>query len=350
MQPPSRPVESHTWAVTGVAGFIGSHLLEALLKLGQQVIGIDSLVAGTTDSLDDVRARVTDEQWSRFVFRQTDIRDGLEMRRGIKGADILVHLAALGGVPRSLEQPMEYHDVNVSGFLEVIDAARCVGVGTTVYSSSSSVYGDARTLPQTEANVGTPLSPYAATKRANELYASAFAGCYGMRLVGLRYFNVFGPRQRARGAYTTVIPRWIQALTDGEPVVIHGDGTTSRDFCYVGNVVDAIQLAAAAQPQGAAIYNVACGTQTSLSELFAILADLIADQVGDPAIRHQKPHFSNFRAGDIRHSCADLSAAAAGLGYAPRWDVRAGLRETVAWYYSRSRSPTASPVDGQVRR
>ena len=269
------------------------------------------------------------------MFRQIDVRDGLEMRRGIKGADILVHLAALGGVPRSLEQPMEYHDVNVSGFLEVIDAARCVGVGTTVYSSSSSVYGDARTLPQTEANVGTPLSPYAATKRANELYASVFASCYGMRLVGLRYFNVFGPRQRARGAYTTVIPRWIQALTDGEPVVIHGDGTTSRDFCYVGNVVDAIQLAAVSRPQ-AAVYNVACGNQTSLSDLFVMLADLIADRACDPTIRQREPQFTDFRPGDIRHSCADLTAANAALGYTPRWHVRAGLRETVDWYFSRA--------------
>ena len=336
LQDSSRPSESRIWAVTGVAGFNGSNLLEALLKLGQRVIGIDSLVAGTTASLDEVRSRLTDEQWSRFAFHQIDIRDGLAVRRSIEGADVLVHLAALGGVPRSLEQPLAYHDVNVRGFIEIIDAARCGGVRTTVYASSSSVYGDARTLPQSEARVGTPLSPYAVTKRADELYASVFASCYGMSLVGLRFFNVFGPRQRTDGPYAAVIPRWIMALAKNEPVVIHGNGTTSRDFCYVGNVVDAIQLAAVSRPQAAAIYNVACGNQTSLSDLFVMLADLIADRACDPTIRQREPQFTDFRPGDIRHSCADLTAARAELGYTPRCHVPAGLKETVDWYLSRA--------------
>jgi UDP-N-acetylglucosamine/UDP-N-acetylgalactosamine 4-epimerase len=327
--------------VTGVAGFIGTNLLEALLTLDQQVIGIDSLVAGTTANLDEVRSQVTDEQWSRFAFHRLDIRDGLAVRRAIDGAEVVVHLAALGGVPRSLEQPLEYHDVNVGGFLELIEAARCGGVHTTVYASSSSVYGDLQTLPQSEARVGTPLSPYAVTKRADELYASVFAGCYGMSLVGLRFFNVFGRRQRTDGPYAAVIPRWIMALAKNEPVVIHGNGTTSRDFCYVGNVVDAIQLAAVSRPQEAAIYNVACGNQTSLSELFVILADLIADRAGDPTIRRREPQFTDFRLGDIRHSCADLTATRAGLGYTPRWDVRAGLKETVDWYFSQANGFTA---------
>ena len=338
-----------TWAITGVAGFIGSHLLEAALIASHRVVGLDNLSSGSVANLKDVEARVGAEAWSRFRFYRSDIRARDALRERFEGADAVVHLAALGGVTRSIEEPLLYHDVNVTGFLNVVDAARQAGVGRIVYASSSSVYGDASVLPQVEDLVGRPISPYAATKRANEIDAAVYATCFRMTLTGLRFFNVFGPRQNAAGASTAVIPRWIQATVAGTAVTIHGDGSTTRDFTYVRNAVDASLLAVARSAPGTAeVFNVACGRGTSLADLQAMISGIVADQAPARGNAPSPPRFEAFRPGDIRHSRADLTKVADQLGYVPRFEVRRGIEETVAWHLVQPIHPRAA-ISGSPR-
>ena len=329
-------LSAETWAITGVAGFIGSHLLEAALLAGHRVVGLDNLHSGSAANLEEVESRVGAEAWSRFRFHRLDIRERDALRERLEGADAIVHLAALGGVPRSIEEPLLYHDVNVTGFLNVLDAARHAGVGRIVYASSSSVYGDAAVLPQGEDVVGRPISPYAATKRTNEIDAAVYATCFRMTLTGLRFFNVFGPRQNADGVYAAVMPRWIRATVASTPVTIHGDGSTSRDFTYVKNAVDACFLGVARTAPGVAeVFNVACGQGTTLAELQAMISGIVADQSPMRVNALCPPLFDAFRPGDIRHSRADLTKGAQQLGYVPRWEVRRGIEETVAWHLAR---------------
>lgn len=320
------------WLVTGVAGFIGSNLLEALLRCGQTVAGIDNLSTGHRSNLEHVRAALPAQAWERFRFLEADIRDPSACADACAGADYVLHQAALGSVPRSIQQPFESFDSNVSGFMRVITAARDAGVRRFVYASSSSVYGDSPDLPKVEERIGRPLSPYAATKYADEVFAEVYARTYGLQCVGLRYFNVFGPRQDPEGAYAAVIPKWIASLLRGEPVYVNGDGETSRDFCYVANAVQANVLAALAQnlPSPHEAFNVAVGERTSLNELFA----LIRARVGGarPEAAGAEPVFREFRAGDVRHSLADIGKARRLLGYVPTHRLGQGLDAAMGWY------------------
>ena len=320
------------WLVTGAAGFIGSHLVESLLGLEQQVVGLDNFATGHRRNLDEVRAAVAPAQWARFRFVEGDIRNPETCRLACEGIDYVLHEAALGSVPRSLENPLTTNASNIDGFLNMLVAARDASVKRFVYAGSSSTYGDHPDLPKVEDRIGRPLSPYAVTKYVNELYAEVFARAYGLRTIGLRYFSVFGPRQDPNGAYAAVIPRWIAAMLRGEAVHINGDGETSRDFCYVANAVQANLLAAAAEDPAALnqVYNVAVGERTSLNELFACLRDLLAPRI--PGLSALRPTYRDFRAGDVRHSLADVSKAARLLGYAPSHSVREGLHEAMDWY------------------
>lgn len=319
------------WLVTGSAGFIGSHLLEALLRAGQQVVSLDNFATGHRANLDDVRARVGEEAWARHEFIEGDIADPETCRRVCEGVDIVLHEAALGSVPRSIADPRASHRANVDGFLEMLIAARDAKVRRFVYASSSSVYGDEPNLPKVEPRTGRVLSPYAATKEVNELYAGVFQRTYGLECIGLRYFNVFGPRQDPDGPYAAVIPKWVKALLRDEPCTINGDGETSRDFCYVKNAVQANLLAAVADASATdRAYNVAYGQRTTLKELFALLRDGLAKD--RPAIASAEPKYADFRPGDVRHSLADIGAARKNLGYEPTHDVRRGLDEALAWY------------------
>jgi UDP-N-acetylglucosamine 4-epimerase len=320
------------WVVTGAAGFIGSNLTEALLAAGQRVVGLDNFATGLPANLDSIRAAVGPEAWARFRFVEGDITDLATCQRAFDGADAVLHQAALGSVPRSIADPLTSHASNVNGFLNVLIAAKEAGIGRFVYASSSSVYGDHPALPKVEANVGMPLSPYAATKRADEIYAHAFGQVYPIKPIGLRYFNVYGRRQRPDGPYAAVIPRWVGELLVGARPTIYGDGETSRDFCYVANVVQANLLAALTDDEAARgeVYNVAVGGRTTLNEvLAAIREELGRDR---PAIRDVEPVYAPFRPGDVRHSQADVSKAERLLGYAPTHDFQAGLREALAWY------------------
>jgi len=324
------------WLVTGSAGFIGSHLTQALLELDQTVVGLDNFSTGHRRNLDDVRSAVGAERWTRHRFIEADIRDAGACRLACRGVDVVLHEAALGSVPRSIADPLRTHAVNATGFLNVLTAAREAGVGRFVYASSSSVYGDHPGLPLVEDALGRPLSPYAASKRAGELYAAAFAHCYGMTTIGLRYFNAFGGRQDPEGDYAAVIPRWACALLERRPVTLHGDGSTTRDFCHIENVVQANLLAATTPSDDALnqVYNVACGARISLLELFDVLRGLAAER--RPGLPLPDPIRADPRAGDIRHSLADISKATRLLGYAPTHDARAGLREAIAWYDARA--------------
>lgn len=318
------------WLVTGCAGFIGSNLLEALLSAGQEVVGLDNFATGFQHNLDEVEAKVGPEAWARFRFIEGDIRDADTCRGAAQGVDHVLHQAALGSVPRSLEDPITTDSVNTGGFLRMLVAARDAGVRSFVYAASSSTYGDHPGLPKIEDQIGKPLSPYAVTKYVNELYADVFARAYGTPSVGLRYFNVFGRRQDPNGAYAAVIPRWIAAMIRNEEVVINGDGETSRDFCYIENVVQANVLAALAADEGLnQVYNVAYGGRTTLNQLFSYLAEALRE-VGIEYGR--SPRYGAFRAGDVRHSQADISKAARLLGYAPEFDIRAGLSQAMPWY------------------
>jgi UDP-N-acetylglucosamine/UDP-N-acetyl-alpha-D-glucosaminouronate 4-epimerase len=323
-----------TWLVTGVAGFIGSNLLEALLKLDQRVRGLDNFTTGRNANLEEVRLQVSSGQWQRFSMIQGDVRDYESCLRASKDVDYVLHEAALGSVPRSVENPVDSHASNVTGFLNIALAARENRVCRFVYASSSSVYGDLLESPKTEAKTGKPLSPYAATKLVNELYAGVFAQCYGFESVGLRYFNVFGPRQDPGGPYAAVIPKWIAAMVGNEPVYINGDGETSRDFCYVENVVQA-NLLAATEPDPEAVnqvYNVAVGECTTLRQLFDTLRTHLAAYYPDAA--NCKPVYRPFRPGDVRHSMADISKAIRLLGYEPSHRFEHGIDAALDWYVS----------------
>jgi UDP-N-acetylglucosamine/UDP-N-acetylgalactosamine 4-epimerase len=322
-----------TWLVTGVAGFIGSNLLEALLKLEQRVVGLDNFATGKRANLDQVKALVAPPQWARFRFIEGSITDAAANRQACAGVDYVLHQAALGSVPRSIEDPLGTHLANATGFLEMLEAVRAAGVKRFVYASSSAVYGDHPGLPKLEDQTGKLLSPYAATKLINEIYASTYAQAYGFESVGLRYFNVFGPRQDPDGAYAAVIPKWIAALLQRAPVFINGDGETSRDFCFVANIVQA-NLLAATTTNPAALnepYNIAVGERTTLNELFKFLQDGL--QRLEPALPVQQPVYREFRAGDVRHSLADISKARRLLGYEPVERAHDGLERAMEWYY-----------------
>lgn len=323
-----------TWLVTGGAGFIGSHLVETLLRLDQRVVVLDNLATGHRRNVDHVASAVGAERASHLEFIEGDIRNPDACRLACKGVDAILHQAALGSVPRSIKDPLTSHDVNVTGFLNVLLAARETGVRRVVYASSSSVYGDHPDLPKREDQVGRQLSPYAVTKYADELYAQVFGQAYGMELIGLRYFNVFGPRQDPNGTYAAVMPMWFAGLLRGTEVAINGDGETSRDFCYVANAVQANLLAAVVTDPAAIgrAYNVACGEQTSLNELFALIRAEVARF--RPAAAGSSPVYRPFRAGDVRHSLADIERARTLLGYEPTHRVAEGLAEAAAWYAS----------------
>jgi len=321
-----------TWLITGVAGFIGSNLLESLLKLNQRVVGLDNFATGKPNNLEQVRALVSPGQWAGFQFLEGDISDPAQCHRACAGADYVLHQAALGSVPRSMEQPLATHQANATGFLDLLDAARLARVRRFVYASSSSVYGDHPALPKVEDQLGQVLSPYAASKLINEIYAQTYARAYGFESIGLRYFNVFGPRQDPEGAYAAVIPKWIAALLRREPVYINGDGGTSRDFCFVENVVQA-NLLAATTTNPAALnerYNIAAGERTTLNELFHLLQDGLRKL--NPALPEQQPVYRDFRAGDVRHSLADIRKAQQRLGYEPGQRAREGLALAMEWY------------------
>ncbi|ATE64524.1 NAD-dependent epimerase/dehydratase family protein [Rhizorhabdus dicambivorans] len=321
---------SAQWLVTGAAGFIGSHLVEALLRAGQKVRGLDNFATGHRSNLEDVRIRVGAPAWANFAFMEADIRDRAACAAAVRGVDHVLHQAALGSVPRSLADPLTTHDVNATGFANVIDAARLAGVASFAYASSSSVYGDEPNLPKVEDRLGRVLSPYALTKLHNELTADVYRRGYGFGSVGLRYFNVFGPRQDPEGAYAAVIPRWAAAMIAGEAVAIHGDGETSRDFCYVANAVQANLRAALFAPAGETILlNIAVGERTSLTELFGLLRDGLAREGVAYGLA---PDHGDFRAGDVRHSLADIGAAERTIGYRPSHRIEEGLAEALPWY------------------
>lgn len=320
------------WLVTGAAGFIGSHLTQGLLRLDQQVVALDNFSTGTRENLAEVLASVSPAQAARFRLLEGDVRDPGACAEACRGVDRILHQAALGSVPRSIKDPLQTHEVNVTGFLRVLWAAREAGVKRVVYASSSSVYGDHPGLPKVEQVVGRQLSPYAVSKMADELYAHVFSRCYSLQLVGLRYFNVFGPRQNPNGPYAAVIPQWYGGLRDGTGVVINGDGETSRDFCFVDNVVQANLLAATTEEPRALdqVFNVACGDRTTLHQLFAF----IREEVGSrrPEAADVRPSYRDFREGDVRHSHADIAKARELLRYEPECSVREGLRRTTGWY------------------
>jgi UDP-N-acetylglucosamine/UDP-N-acetylgalactosamine 4-epimerase len=372
-----------TWLVTGVAGFIGSNLLETLLKLGQRVVGIDNFATGHQRNLDEVQTIVSPAQWARFSFIEGDIRNladcqkamvwnesapvllplplgegrgegfpnsSLEPSANSIPVDYVLHQAALGSVPRSLADPITSNATNISGFLNMLVAARDAKVKSFTYAASSSTYGDHPALPKVEDAIGKPLSPYAVTKYVNELYADVFARCYGFNAIGLRYFNVFGPRQDPEGAYAAVIPKWISSLIQGQPVHINGDGETSRDFCFIANVVQANLLAATVNdlplPLGEGrgegspspvnqVYNVAVGDRTTLNELYAQLQRNLLPHY--PQLQNAKPVYRDFRAGDVRHSLADISKAQRLLGYAPTQRIGQGLALAMPWYLGQKR-------------
>ena len=327
------------WLITGVAGFIGSNLLETLLRLDQTVIGIDNFSTGSPENLGLVECVVSTDQWSRFRFVEGDVRHIESCRQVCEGVSWVLHQAALGSVPRSLADPIATNASNIDGFLNMLVAARDAGVQSFTYAASSSTYGDHPALPKVESQIGRPLSPYAVTKLVNELYAEVFARAYGFKSIGLRYFNVFGPRQNPRGAYAAVIPRWIEALIQGADVTINGDGETSRDFCYVANAVQANILAALADDSAKnEVYNVAVGRRTSLTGLL----DTIVSQLRNEGVSVTSSiQHSDFRAGDVRHSLADISKAEQRLGYRPTHVLEDGIRESVRWYL-RQRAPEVS--------
>ena len=345
------PIEPHTWLVTGVAGFIGSNLLETLLKLNQRVVGLDNFATGHQRNLDEVKAFVTPEQWANFGFINGDICNLTDCQTAVIGVDYVLHQAALGSVPRSVADPVTTNATNISGFLNMLVAARDAKVKRFVYAASSSTYGDHPALPKVEDTIGKPLSPYAVTKYVNELYADVFGKTYGLQSIGLRYFNVFGPRQDPNGAYAAVIPKWISSMIRNEPIYINGDGETSRDFCYVANAVQANILAATAHDRHLGpnshpreggdtsssptpchlnqVYNVAVGDRTTLNELYFQLRDnLVAHGVSEKV----QPVYRDFRTGDVRHSQADVGKAQDLLGYTPTHRIADGIKAAIGWY------------------
>jgi UDP-N-acetylglucosamine 4-epimerase len=320
------------WLVTGSAGFIGSHLVEALLLAGQHVVGLDNFATGFQRNLDEVRAAVGAPAWARHRFIEGDIVDPATCARACEGVDLVLHQAALGSVPRSLVDPLRTHAVNATGFLNMLVGARDAGCARFVFAASSSTYGDHPGLPKIEDRIGNPLSPYAVTKYLDELYAGVFTRSYGLQTVGLRYFNVFGPRQDPDGAYAAVIPNWASRIARGEVCMINGDGETTRDFCYVANVVQANLRAALVPAEGPRheIFNIAYGEQTTLNQLHELLVDNLRERIA--GLQAPPPQYREFRAGDVRHSLADVGKARRLLGYAPTHSVRQGLREAMGWY------------------
>ena len=333
------------WLVTGVAGFIGSNLLETLLKLNQKVTGLDNFSTGHSHNLQQVKEVVGERYWSNFSFVEGDIRELETCREACKGVKYVLHEAALGSVPRSIQDPIRTNESNISGFLNLLVAARDASVKRFIYAASSSTYGDHPDLPKVESTIGRPLSPYAVTKYVNELYAEVFGRCYHLESVGLRYFNVFGPRQDPKGAYAAVIPRWIAALVSNGTVHINGDGETSRDFCYIENVVQANILAALAENREAVnqVYNVALNERTSLNQLYGMIRGLLLDKF--PALINHRPSYVDFREGDVRHSQADISKARAMLGFEPTHHIDQGLEQAMEWYLS-----NLAPEKEQLRK
>ncbi len=329
------PDQPARWLVTGCAGFIGSHLVETLLRLGQNVVGLDNFATGHQRNLDEIQSSLDASQWQKFRFIEGDIRDPHACRAVCEGIDYVLHQAALGSVPRSLADPLATNAANIDGFLNMLVAARDAGVRRFVYAASSSTYGDHPALPKVEENIGRPLSPYAVTKLVNEFYADIFGRCYGFESIGLRYFNVFGPRQDPEGAYAAVIPLWTRAMLLGEPVAINGDGETSRDFCFVANAVQANLLAATTDDKGAInqVFNIALNERTSLNTLFSLLRDALIEI--RPELTVPLPVYRDFRAGDVRHSQADITKARHLLGYAPSHKLEEGIRVAMPWYVSR---------------
>lgn len=324
-----------TWLVTGVAGFIGSNLLETLLKLNQNVVGLDNFATGHQHNLDEVQSLVTPEQWARFNFTQGDIREFADCQKACQGVDYVLHQAALGSVPRSIADPITTNATNISGFLNMLTAARDAHVSSFTYAASSSTYGDHPALPKVEENIGNPLSPYAVTKYVNELYADVFARTYQFKTIGLRYFNVFGQRQDPNGAYAAVIPKWTAAMIAGDDVFINGDGETSRDFCFIENTIQANILAATASDEAKnQVYNVAVGDRTTLNDLFnAIKESLNANGV----IYSKQPVYRDFRAGDVRHSQASIEKIKKRLGYNPNFVISQGIDLAMPWYINFSK-------------
>lgn len=320
-----------TWLITGVAGFIGSNLLETLLKLNQNVVGLDNFATGHQHNLDEVQSLVKPEQWANFKFYEGDIRNFADCQQACAGVDYVLHEAALGSVPRSIADPITTNAANITGFLNMLTAARDAEVKSFTYAASSSTYGDHPALPKVEENIGKPLSPYAVTKYVNELYAEVFARTYGFKTIGLRYFNVFGKRQDPNGAYAAVIPKWTAAMISGDDVFINGDGETSRDFCFIENTVQANILAATTQNDEAKnqVYNVAVGDRTTLNDLFnAIKASLNDNGV----IYTKEPVYRDFRAGDVRHSQASVDKIKKLLGYEPKFVISQGIDLAMSWY------------------
>ena len=325
-----------TWLITGVAGFIGSNLLETLLKLNQNVVGLDNFATGHQHNLDEVQSLVKPEQWANFKFYEGDIRNFEDCQKACAGVDYVLHEAALGSVPRSIADPITTNAANITGFLNILTAARDAEVKSFTYAASSSTYGDHPALPKVEENIGKPLSPYAVTKYVNELYAEVFARTYGFKAIGLRYFNVFGKRQDPNGAYAAVIPKWTAAMISGDDVFINGDGETSRDFCFIENTVQANILAATTQNEEAKnqVYNVAVGDRTTLKDLFnAINAALNENGV----IYSKEPVYREFRVGDVRHSQASIEKIKSLLGYKPKFVISQGIDQAMPWYINFSK-------------
>lgn len=320
------------WLVTGVAGFIGSNLLESLLKLGQRVTGLDNLSTGHLHNLEQIEALVGADAWRNFTFIQGDIRSLDDCAAACRGVDYVLHEAALGSVSRSIEDPILTNANNITGFLNMLVASRDAKVKRFVYAASSSTYGDHPDLPKVEAVIGKPLSPYAVTKFVNELYADVFTRVYEVESIGLRYFNVFGPRQDPNGAYAAVIPQWIAALIRNDELGINGDGETSRDFCFIENVVQANLLAALTDNPAAVnqVYNVALGDRTTLNQLYETMRSVLVEKFAH--LRTHRPQYRAFRKGDIRHSQADISKARTLLGYEPTHRINEGLRQAMDWY------------------
>lgn len=320
----------YTWLITGCAGFIGSNLLEHLLLLNQKVVGLDNFATGYQKNLDEVQSQVDEAQWANFIFHERDIRDFDSCQKALSGVDFVLHQAALGSVPRSIADPITSNSANVTGFLNMLTAAKEAEVKTFVYAASSSTYGDHPALPKVEENIGKPLSPYAVTKYVNELYADVFGKTYGLKSIGLRYFNVFGKRQDPDGAYAAVIPKWTAAMIKNEDLFINGDGETSRDFCFIENAVQANILAAMASEDAKnEVYNVAVGDRTTLNTLFSSISSALSEN----EISYQKEAiYRDFRAGDVRHSQADISKSQRLLGYEPEYRILDGISKAMPWY------------------
>jgi UDP-N-acetylglucosamine 4-epimerase len=330
-----------SWLVTGAAGFIGSNLVETLLSLDQIVVGLDNFSTGNPANYDDVRQQVGPERWANFSNIVGNICDRKTARDACAHVDYVLHQAALGSVPRSLADPVATNQSNVDGFVTILAAAQEAGVRRFVYASSSSVYGDHPILPKIEDQIGNALSPYAVSKRVNELYAEVFARCYGIGCIGLRYFNVFGPRQDPNGAYAAVIPKWIAAMIRNDTVYINGDGESSRDFCYVDNAVQANLLAATTENKQATnrVYNVAVGRRTTLNGLFELLRIRLSGRFDH--LQRFVPAYREFRPGDVRHSEADITTARRLLGYEPTHQIEQGLDEALDWYVATSKAGRA---------